>query len=93
MSAGLSHSDLYDIPQDLLDFRDLVRRLAQEQIAPRAAEIDRAAEYPWDVRRLLAEQDVLVPAFRDRVRRHRHRDADAPDGGRGDRQGVRVAAR
>ncbi|MTD44475.1 acyl-CoA dehydrogenase [Conexibacter sp. W3-3-2] len=55
--------DLYDIPQELLDFRDLVRQLAQEQIAPRAGEIDRAAEYPWDVRRLLAEQDVLGLPF------------------------------
>ncbi len=63
MSHTASHTDLYDIPQDLLDFRDLVRRLAQEQIAPRAAEIDRTAEYPWDVRRLLAEQDVLALPF------------------------------
>lgn len=63
MSHTLSHTDLYDIPQDLLEFRDLVRRLAQEQIAPRAAEIDRTAEYPWDVRRLLAEHDVLALPF------------------------------
>ena len=63
MSHTISHTDLYDIPQDLVEFRDLVRRLAQEQIAPRAAEIDRAAEYPWDVRRLLAEHDVLALPF------------------------------
>ena len=63
MSHTVSHTDLYDIPPDLLEFRDLVRRLAQEQIAPRAAEIDRAAEYPWDVRKLLAEHDVLALPF------------------------------
>jgi alkylation response protein AidB-like acyl-CoA dehydrogenase len=63
MSHTASYTDLYDIPQDLLEFRDLVRRLAQEQIAPRAAEIDRTAEYPWDVRRLLAEHDVLALPF------------------------------
>src|SRR6516225_2861236 len=63
MSHTVSHTDLYDIPQDLLDFRDLVRRLAQDQIAPRAADIDRTAEYPWDVRRLLAEHDVLALPF------------------------------
>ncbi|MBV8221212.1 MAG: acyl-CoA dehydrogenase family protein [Solirubrobacterales bacterium] len=63
MSHTASHTDLYDIPQDLLDFRDLVRRLAQDQIAPRAADIDRTAEYPWDVRRLLAEHDVLALPF------------------------------
>jgi len=63
MSHTVSHAELYDIPQDLLDFRDLVRRLAQDQIAPRAADIDRTAEYPWDVRRLLAEHDVLALPF------------------------------
>ena len=63
MSHTVSHTDLYDIPQDLLDFRDLVRRLAQDQIAPRAGDIDRSAEYPWDVRRLLAEHDVLALPF------------------------------
>ena len=63
MSHTVSHTDLYEIPQDLLEFRDLVRQLAQEQIAPRAAEIDRTAEYPWDVRRLLAEHDVLALPF------------------------------
>jgi len=63
MSHTISHTDLYDIPAELLEFRDLVRRLAQEQIAPRAAEIDRAAEYPWDIRRLLAEHDVLALPF------------------------------
>ena len=63
MSPTASNTDLYDIPPELLEFRDLVRRLAQEQIAPRAAEIDRTAEYPWDVRRLLAEHDVLALPF------------------------------
>jgi alkylation response protein AidB-like acyl-CoA dehydrogenase len=63
MSHTVSHTDLYDIPPDLIEFRDLVRRLAQEQIAPRAAEIDRTAEYPWDVRKLLAEHDVLALPF------------------------------
>jgi alkylation response protein AidB-like acyl-CoA dehydrogenase len=63
MSHTVSNTDLYDIPQELLDFRDLVRRLAQDQIAPRAGDIDRSAEYPWDVRRLLAEHDVLALPF------------------------------
>ena len=30
--------DLYAIPQDLADIRAMVRRLAQERIAPRAGE-------------------------------------------------------
>jgi alkylation response protein AidB-like acyl-CoA dehydrogenase len=32
-------------------------------VAPRAAEIDARAEYPWDLRRLLAEQDLLGLPF------------------------------
>ena len=53
-------SDVYDIPQEHKDFRDLVRQLAVEQVAPRAAEIDRTDEYPWDLRRLLADNDILA---------------------------------
>jgi acyl-CoA dehydrogenase len=53
----------YAIPQDLADLRATVRRLAQERIAPRAAEIDRAAEYPSDIRDLLAAHDVLALPF------------------------------
>ena len=56
-------ADLYTIPQELLDFRDTIRQIAQERIAPRAAEIDERAEYPHDLRRLLAEQDVLGLPF------------------------------
>jgi alkylation response protein AidB-like acyl-CoA dehydrogenase len=56
-------TDLYSIPQELLDFRDLVRELAQREIAPRAGDIDRSGEYPWDVRKLLAEHDVLGLPF------------------------------
>ena len=42
--------------------RDTVRALADERIAPRAAEIDRAAEFPWDVKELLAEHELFCPA-------------------------------
>lgn len=56
-------SDVYEIPQEHRDFRDLVRQIAQEQVAPRAAEIDASDEYPWDIRRLLAEQDILGLPF------------------------------
>jgi alkylation response protein AidB-like acyl-CoA dehydrogenase len=55
--------DLYSIPQDLLDFRDTIRQIATEKIAPRAGEIDREASYPWDVRKLLGEQDILGLPF------------------------------
>src|SRR5262249_44132984 len=37
--------------------------IAVEQVAPRAAEIDVSDEYPWDLRRLLADQDILALPF------------------------------
>jgi alkylation response protein AidB-like acyl-CoA dehydrogenase len=56
-------AELYTIPQEYEDFRDTIRQIAQERIAPRAAEIDEKAEYPHDLRALLAEHDVLGLPF------------------------------
>ena len=56
-------SDVYAIPQDLLDFRDTIRQIVTERVAPRAAEIDETGEYPWDIRKLFAEQDLLGLPF------------------------------
>ncbi|MBV8991861.1 MAG: acyl-CoA dehydrogenase family protein [Solirubrobacterales bacterium] len=56
-------AELYTIPQEYLDFRDTIRQIAREQIAPRAAEIDERAEYPHDLRALLSEQDILGLPF------------------------------
>jgi alkylation response protein AidB-like acyl-CoA dehydrogenase len=41
------------------EIRDLVRTLARERIAPRAAEIDKTAEFPWDVVELFREHGVF----------------------------------
>ena len=43
--------------------RDTIHALAQERIAPRAAAIDTTAEFPQDIRELLAEHDVFALAF------------------------------
>src|SRR3954471_16565440 len=56
-------ADVYEIPQEHLDFRDTIRRICQERVAPRAAEIDETAEYPRDVRERSAEHDVLALPF------------------------------
>jgi len=53
----------YEISQEALDLRDMVRQLAQDKIAPRAGDIDRKSEYPWDLRELLASHDVLGLPF------------------------------
>jgi alkylation response protein AidB-like acyl-CoA dehydrogenase len=36
-----------------------VRELVAEKVAPRAAEIDEAGEFPWDVKELFARNDLL----------------------------------
>jgi alkylation response protein AidB-like acyl-CoA dehydrogenase len=56
-------AELYTIPQEHIDFRDTIRQIAVERIAPRAAEIDEQAAYPYDLRQLLAEQDILGLPF------------------------------
>ena len=50
----------YRLTDDQIALRDAVRVLADEKIAPRAAEIDRTAEFPWDVKELLAAHDILA---------------------------------
>ncbi|NLL19374.1 MAG: acyl-CoA dehydrogenase, partial [Clostridia bacterium] len=49
----------YQLTEEQIMIRDNVRKLAQEVVAPRAAEIDATGEYPWDIYRLFAEQDLL----------------------------------
>src|SRR5579871_1014141 len=43
----------------------VVRELVSEKVAPRAAEIDAAGEFPWDIKELFAQNDLLgipIPA-------------------------------
>ena len=48
------------------ELRDLVRTLARERIAPRAAEIDASHEFPWDVVELFREHDIFALLFEER---------------------------
>src|SRR3954464_12098601 len=64
MSApSAAMADTYDLPAEHKDFRDTIRQIVTEKVAPRAAEIDATGEYPWDIRRLFAEQDLLGLPF------------------------------
>jgi len=48
------------------ELRAVVRELAEERIAPRAAEIDETRAFPWDLKELLAKQDLLGTCFEER---------------------------
>jgi alkylation response protein AidB-like acyl-CoA dehydrogenase len=47
------------------EIRDLVRALARDRIAPRAAAIDEQAEFPWDVVELFRENGLFGLMFDD----------------------------
>ena len=48
------------------ELRELVRQVAAERIAPRAAEIDASGEFPWDVVDALREAEILALPFEER---------------------------
>ncbi len=56
-------SAAFRLTEEQILLRDAVRTLADEKIEPRAAEIDRTAEFPWDVKELLASHDILALPF------------------------------
>jgi alkylation response protein AidB-like acyl-CoA dehydrogenase len=58
------------VPWDLLSdeqrqLRELVRSLARDRIAPRAAEIDQSHEFPWDVVELFREHELFGLLFEE----------------------------
>src|SRR5919112_254188 len=63
MATATPSSATYALTDDQLEFREAIRKMAVERVAPRAAEIDAKAEYPWDIRRLFAEHDLMGLPF------------------------------
>ena len=53
----------YSIPQDFEDFRETIRKMVVERVAPRAPAIDEQAEYPRDIRELFADHDLMGLPF------------------------------
>jgi alkylation response protein AidB-like acyl-CoA dehydrogenase len=56
----VTHEPLTDEQREI---RDLVRTLARERIAPRAAEIDKSSEFPWDVVDLFRDHEIFGLLF------------------------------
>ena len=51
--------DVFALPEDLEQFRKLVREICEDRLAPRAAEIDEQDEFPWDVHKLFVENELM----------------------------------
>ena len=63
MATAAERPTTYSLPQEFLDFRETIRKMVSERVAPRAAEIDATAEYPNDLRQLFAEHDLFGLPF------------------------------
>ncbi len=63
MSIETGALPAYALPQEFEDFRETIRKMVVERVAPRAAEIDETAEYPRDIRELFASHDLLGLPF------------------------------
>src|SRR3954470_23453279 len=63
MATTTPPSDTYALTDEQVEFRDAIRKMVVERVAPRAAEIDAKAEYPWDLRKLFAEHDLFGLPF------------------------------
>ncbi len=60
MGTGDASYSIYGLTEEHELLRKAVRKLAEDKIAPRAAEIDETSEYPWDVHEALQKNDLLA---------------------------------
>ena len=56
----------YDLSEEQVMLRDMVRRLAREELAPRAAEVDRRGEFNWEAVKLFREHGLFGCDFKER---------------------------
>src|SRR5437870_676360 len=49
----------FDLPEETEEFRKIVRQIAEERIAPRAAEVDETDEWPKDLWEVLVEHGLM----------------------------------
>ena len=54
---------MFDLPDDVREVQQMVRRVANERVAPRAQQIDRSGEYPQDMFDLLRELGMFTLPF------------------------------
>ena len=60
MTTTAEPSSAYGLTEEHEALRESVRAFAEAVVAPRAAEVDRTAVYPWDVHEALRRNDLLA---------------------------------
>jgi alkylation response protein AidB-like acyl-CoA dehydrogenase len=53
----------FALPEELETFRKSVLQLCEAKVAPRAAEIDEQDEFPWDIHKLFAENELMAVGY------------------------------
>src|SRR6266550_8122341 len=54
----------FDLPEELEEFRSLVREIVEERIGlGRAAEIDETDEFPWDVHKIFVDNELMAVGY------------------------------
>ena len=59
--------DAFRLSEEQELFRQTVRRLVEEKVAPRATEIDEADEFPWDMHQLLVDNELMGVGYPEDV--------------------------
>ena len=72
----------FELTEEHRELRAVVRALADDKIAPRAAEVDESGEFPWDVHDALAKAE-LTGVHIPEARRHGSRAAEVAQLGAG----------
>ena len=59
----MSDDARFELPEELEEFRSVVRRIADDRIEPRAADIDETGEWPEDVYKVLVENELMAVGY------------------------------
>ena len=59
--------DPFRLSDEQEQFRAAVRRIVDDKVAPRAAEIDEQDEYPWDMHQLFVDNELMAVGYPEDV--------------------------
>jgi alkylation response protein AidB-like acyl-CoA dehydrogenase len=63
--VSVATDGVYQVPEEHREFLAGIREIVKGRVLPRAADIDRSGDYPWDIRELFGEHDILALPFEE----------------------------